>query len=140
MVAFDTKISFQHVFPWETYQTIMELNKNKATKGNIPTKTLKTIARDICFPLTDCINSAILNGVFRDELKLADVTPLYKKRDPDNKTNYGPISVLPPLFKVYEKILYKQLNSFFETNFSPHLCEFCLRHSTQHALSNLFFN
>ena len=37
MVAFDTKISFQHVFPWETYQTIMELNKNKATKGNIPT-------------------------------------------------------------------------------------------------------
>ena len=87
-VTSDTKLSFQHVLPWETYQTIMELNKNKATSGNIPTKTLKTIARDICVPLTDCINSAILNGVFPDELKLADVTPLYKKNDPEDKTNY----------------------------------------------------
>ena len=42
----------------------MELNKNKATSRNIPTKILKTIARDICVPLTDCINSVILNGVF----------------------------------------------------------------------------
>ena len=66
----------------------MELNKSKATSGNIPTKTLKTITRDTCVPLTDCINSVILNGVFRDELKLADVTPLYKKRDSEDKTNY----------------------------------------------------
>ena len=72
----DTKFSFRHVLPWETYQTIMELNKNKAASGNIPVKTLKMIARDICVPLTDCINSAILNGVFPDELKLADATPL----------------------------------------------------------------
>ena len=67
--------------------TIMELNKNKATTGNIPTKVLKTIARDICVPLTDCINSAILTGVFPDELKLPDVTPLYKISDPEDKMN-----------------------------------------------------
>ena len=78
-VTFDTKFSFEHVVSWETYQTITELNKNKITIENIPTKTLKTIGRDICVSLTDCINSAILNGVFSDELKLADVTPLYKK-------------------------------------------------------------
>ena len=78
-VTFDTKFSFEHVVSWETYQTITELNKNKVTIENIPTKTLKTIGRDICVSLTDCINSAILNGVFSDELKLADVTPLYKK-------------------------------------------------------------
>ena len=66
----------------------MELNKSKATSGNIPTKTLKTITRDICVPLTDCINSVILHGVFCDELKLADVTPLYKKSDSEDKTNY----------------------------------------------------
>ena len=81
----------------------MELSKYKATSGNVTTKTLKTIARDICVPLTDCINSAILNGVFPDELKLAVVTPLYKKSDPEDKTNYRPISVLPSLSKVYEK-------------------------------------
>ena len=63
-VTSDTKFSFQHVLPWETYQTIMELNKNKTASGNTPTKPLKTIAQDICVPLTDCINSAIVNGVF----------------------------------------------------------------------------
>ena len=56
-VISDIKFSFQHVLPWETYQNIMELNENKPTNGNIPTKALKTIARDICVPLTDCINS-----------------------------------------------------------------------------------
>ena len=84
-VTSDAKLSFQHVLPWKTYQTIMELNKNKETSGNIPTKALKTIARDICVHLTDCINSAILYGVFSDELKLADVTPLYQKSDPEEK-------------------------------------------------------
>ena len=112
-------------------QTIMELNK-KATSGNIPTKALKMIARHICVPLTDCINSAILNGVFPDELKLANVAPLYKKSDPEDKTNYRLISVLPSLSNVYEKI-YKQLNSFFETKLYIHLCGFRLRYGTQHA-------
>ena len=97
VVTSDTKFSFQHVLPWETYQTIMELNKNKATSGNIPTKTLKTIVRDICIPLTDGINSAILNGVFPDELKLAHVTPLYTKSDPEDKTDYRPINISPSL-------------------------------------------
>ena len=83
----------------------MELNKNKATSGNIPTKSLQTIARDICTPLTDCINSAISNGVFSVELKLADVTPFYKKSDPEDKTNYRPTSALPSLLKIYEQIL-----------------------------------
>ena len=44
------------------------------------------------YKFTDCINSAILNGVFPDELKLADVTPLYKKSDPEDKANYRPTS------------------------------------------------
>ena len=139
-VTSNTKFSFQHVLPLETYQTIMELNKNKARGGDIPTKTLKTIARDICFPLTDCINSAILNGVSPDELKLVDVTLLCKKSDSEDITNYRTINVLPSLSKVYEKILYKQLNSFFETKHSPHLCGFRSKYSIQCALSNLLFN
>ena len=105
-------------------QTITKLNKNKATSGNILTKTMQTIAGDICTSLTDCINSAILDGVFSVSLKLADVTPLYKKSDPEEKTNYRPTSALPSLSKVYEEIFYKQLNSFFKTKFSPHLCRF----------------
>ena len=80
-VTYDTNVSFQHILPWETYQTIVELNKSKATRGNIPTKALETIARDICIARTDYINSAILNGVFPNKLKLA---LLYKKSNTED--------------------------------------------------------
>ena len=130
-VTSDTKFSFQHALPWGTYQTIMQLNKNKTTSGNFPTKALKTIARDISVPLTDFINSANLNGVFCYELKLADVTPLYRKSDPEDKTNYRPISIIPSLSKVYEKISRKQLNSLFKTKASPDSCAFRSRYSTE---------
>ena len=80
-VTYDTNVSFQHILPWETYQTIAELNKSKATRGNIPTKALETIARDICIARTDYINSAILNGVFPNKLKLA---LLYKKSNTED--------------------------------------------------------
>ena len=62
------------------------------------------------------------------------------KSDPEDKTSYWLISILLSLFKVYEKILYKQLNSFFKTKLSPHLCGFHSKYSAQHALSDLLFN
>ena len=63
------KFRFRHGLPWEKYKTIMELNKNKETSGNIPKETLQKITRDICVPLTDYINSAILNVFFPNEQK-----------------------------------------------------------------------
>ena len=74
--------SFSHVLPWETYRTILSVNQNKSTSGTIPTKVLHSLAKEICIPLTDCINSAILNGKFPSELKMADVIPIFKKDHP----------------------------------------------------------
>ena len=53
--------NFRHVIPWETYRAILNVNQNKSTSGTIPTKVLRSLAKEICIPLTDCINSAILN-------------------------------------------------------------------------------
>ena len=111
--------NFRHVLPWETYQAILEVNENKSTSGSIPTKVLQMLARELCVPLTDCINSSILDGKFPEELKMADVIPIFKKDDPFDKANYRPISLLPSLSKVYEKIIYQQLNSFFDKKLSP---------------------
>ena len=58
-----------------------------------------------------------LNGKFPSKLKMADVIPILKKDDPFEKANYRPISLLPPLSKVYEKLIYQQLNTFFEINY-----------------------
>ena len=74
--------SFRHVLPWEIYRAILSVNQNKSTSGTIPTKVLHSLAKEICIPLTDCINSAILNGKFPSELKMADVIPIFKKDHP----------------------------------------------------------
>ena len=70
-------------------------------------------------------------------MKIADVIPIFKKEDPFEKANYRPISLLPSLSQVYEKLIYQQLNAFFENKLSPLLCGFRSRYSTQHALLNL---
>ena len=53
--------SFCHVLPWKTYRAILSVNQNKSTSGTIPTKVLRSLAKEICISLADCINSAILN-------------------------------------------------------------------------------
>ena len=126
-----------NVLPWETYRSFLSVNQNKSISGTIPTKVLRSLAKEICIPLTDCINSAILNGKFPSELKMADVIPILKKDDPFERSNYRPISLLPSLPKVYEKLIYQQLNTFFENELSRFLCGFRSRYSTQHALLNL---
>ena len=42
-------------------------------------------------------------GTFPDELKIADIVPVFKKEDPNDKTNYRPISLLPLISKIFEK-------------------------------------
>ena len=51
--------------------------------------------------------------------------------------NYRPISILPTVSKVFEKIMANQLNAFFEPRLSNLLCGFRKNHSTQHALLRL---
>ena len=47
-----------------------------------------------------------------DNLKLADMTPVFKKKDPFNKINYRPVSFLPSVSKIFEKFLQYQLVNY----------------------------
>ena len=66
----------------------------------------------------------MLNGKIPSELKLADVIPIFKKDSLCEKANYRLIGLLPSLSKVYEKLIYQQLNIFFRSKLSPVLCGF----------------
>ena len=80
------------------------------------------------------INQCIDKGIFPGNLKHADITPTYKKGDRLEKSNYRPISILPTLSKIYEKVLYQQIYEYFNGIFSKYLCGFREGHSTQHCL------
>ena len=60
------------------------------------------------------INQMITTGVFPDRLKIAKVTPIFKKDDETLVTNYRPISILPSLSKIFEKVIFKQLYEYFQ--------------------------
>ena len=49
---------------------------------------------------------------FPDTLKLSNIVLVFKKLDPTDETNFTPVSVLPLLSKVFEKIMYDQLYDF----------------------------
>ena len=57
---------------------------------------------------------AITKVVFPDSLKIANITPAHKKNEPINKENYRPVSLLPLLPKVFERLLYDQLSKYLE--------------------------
>ena len=50
-------------------------------------------------------------------MKYADVTPIHKKDDETEKTNYRPTSILPNLSKVYERLMYHQICPYFDSVF-----------------------
>ena len=65
-------------------------------------------------PITNRINKFILTKSFPDELKVADVTPVFTKDDANNKTNFRPISLLPMISKIFERVLLDQIEKFAE--------------------------
>ena len=116
---------------------VLSLDSNKSISGNIPINVLKLSVDYYLGYLTNCINFCIANSIFPDELKLADVTPIFKEGDDTDKVNYRPISILPAISKIFERLLFDQLNAFMEPKFHKLICGFCKGHSTQHALLRL---
>ena len=76
----------------------------------------------------------MVSGKFQDSLKLASISSVYKTKDPLEKTNYRSVSVLPPLSKIYERLIFDRLPRHANNVLSKSLCGFRKAHSTQHAL------
>ena len=98
-------------------ETISKL-KPKSSSGHdlLSTYLLKRISHIIVEPLTLTINQSLITGIFPDSLKIAEVIPLFKKDDPQLLDNYRPVSLLPAISKVFEKIVFKQVYQYFTTN------------------------
>ena len=114
------------------------LNPKKAgTDNDIPAKILKS-CKDSCTPFSkDLFNNIITTGLFHEKLKLPDINPIFKKKDPFNKENYRPESVLPVVSKIFKRLLKEQMNCFIEEFLSPYLCGYRKGFSVQQALISI---
>ena len=66
------------------------------------------------------INATFKSSMFPNSLKLADVTPLHKKIKKDLKEKYRPVSILPTLSEIFEKITFAQISNFLGNFFSKY--------------------
>ena len=70
---------------------------------------------------------------FPQEFKNADITPVHKKKEKSDKTNYIPVIVRPNLSEIYEKLIYNQLYDYFDKILLPSQCGFHKGYSSQHC-------
>ena len=119
----------------------MNLNVKKSSSSKaIPATILKQSVHIYLPFLTNCINHSFVANKFPDELKLSEVIPLYKKLDPLKKENYRPVSLLPHVSKVFERIIYKQIMSYVTNLFSDYITGFRKSHGSQHCLVEMLEN
>jgi hypothetical protein len=111
------QFNFHHTNEEEVFKSINELDSDSSSGySNISVKLIKAASNSIIVPLTKLINKCIDSHRYPANWKIAIVTPLFKKGDTSDLNNYRGISILPPLNKVFEKILASQIKNYFEIN------------------------
>ena len=129
--------SFSEVNTNDIASEIKKLKTNKAgTFMNIPVKELKQAANIISEPLMNIWNKEIVkNKTFPTKLKLAEISPIFKKLDSILVNNYRPVSILPVVSKIFERIIQNQIEGFIEKHLSPYLCGYRKGYNAQYALT-----
>jgi len=101
----------------ETLKALKDLNTNKATgPDEIGNMILKNISQSIYKPLTTLLNKSLEAGIFPNQWKRANVVPVHKKSDRSSASNYRPISLLPNLSKVFERVVFNRLYEYLDKN------------------------
>ena len=73
---------------------------------------MPVVANSLCI----LFNKSIEHGVFPDSWKTARVAPIYKAGPADERSNYRPISVLPVISRLFEKLVYSQIYNYLNEN------------------------
>ena len=127
--------SFSQVERHEIMKEINNLKINKATQStDISTKLIKEnsdIFGDFIF---GNYNNCVSRSIFPNFLKNAIIIPVHKKGAKSLKDNYRPVSILSNLSKIYERLLFKQIQEYFEPILSKFQCTFRKGYSAQHCL------
>jgi hypothetical protein len=123
-------------------KNVLDLIRNlkpKTSSGidRLSNKLLQLIKTDIVEPFTLIINNCFNTGIFPQKLKIAKVLPLYKKNENFLFDNYRPVSILPSLSKVIEKIMHIQLYDHFIKNNLFYESQYGFRNSHSTELATL---
>lgn len=93
-------------------RTIISLKNGSSSDCELTSNLLKRNI-DILLPIiTSCVNTSLGPGIYPESLKTARLVPIHKSGDPRISENYRPISILPAVTKVFEKLICNTITSF----------------------------
>ena len=101
---------------------IENLKITKENKNSMPIRLLKDNKNVLSVVISHMINQSLRMGIFPSSLKRGVITPIFKKRgDPRSPSSYRPITKLPYISKIFEKIIHSRLADHFARNelFTP---------------------
>ena len=116
------------------------LNKMKTSHGSghdgIASFYLKIAMPVVGGSLCDLFNKSLFAGKFPEDWKIARIAPIFKSGAKDDRSNYRPISVLPFMSRLFEKLIFNQFYEYLDANKSlyEHQSGFRLLHSVATAL------
>ena len=118
-----------------SHLTTLDVSKATGPDG-LSAAFLKEVANEIAAPLTNLYNQSLHNGMIPAGWKQSHITPVHKGGKRDDPSNYRPISVVPMLAKVLEKIVSVQFSQYLEQNnlLHPHQGAFRFGKSTEDIL------
>ena len=115
--------------------------KSKAGSGHddVSSKLVKDLKYALSFPLSVILNNSLTMGLVPNMAKLAKIIPIYKAKDKKNISNYRPISLLPAISKILEKVVHKNVYTFLEKNKVLYASQYGFRknRSTVNAITEL---
>ena len=116
----------------------LDANKGMGWDGISP-RVIKAVAAEIAGPLSRLFNCCMREGHYPECFKVAKVVPVFKAEDPTKFSNYRPVSVLPVLSQVFERILKLRLVQFFGKHqiIIPNQYGFRAGHSTAMAILDM---
>ena len=130
--------NFKYTNKTQVEKLLSNINARKACgHDTITPRLLKESASAISGPLAELMNESIKQCKYPSRWKMGQVTPLFKKNDELSKDNYRPITVLPTLNNVFEKLLASQLDQFYSEILSDYISAYRRHYSCETSLMRL---
>ena len=136
----DKNFTLKKITQESVLNLLVKINPNKAVGiDNLGGRFLRDGAKILAKPITQLFNLSIEKSKFPDKCKIAKLKPLFKKGSKQEPKNYRPISLLPLVSKIFEKIVHCQTQEYLDTHkiLYKYQSGFRTKHSTDTCLTLL---
>ena len=117
--------SFKSISKDDIIEGVKKLPSNKASISNDIPITMKSFVHCYCEKLASIFNDCLEESKFPNLMKIAEITPVF---DNTSKDNYRPISTRSNFTKLFESLIFTQLNRYMQDKFSKYLTGFRKNH------------